>query len=208
MQVELNVPTSNEKADLTKAIFDALPSMIFVVDGDARIFEYNEAAGRLFAASREYAIKRRTGEILHCVHSLETPEGCGRAPACTDCVVRASIRQAADGARIVRQRVRIQLSLDGAVVSIFALITATPFEFQNRPMILLVIEDLKDISEIEKLIPICCVCRKIRTDEDSWVALETYFKNTWDADFSHGYCPECRSAELEKISVLQKQKSG
>jgi len=200
--------SSHEKTDLIKVIFDALPSMVFVVDEDARIHEYNEAAARLFEPLKDSALRRRTGDILHCVHSLESPQGCGLAPACGDCVIRASIRAAFEGTHVVRRRSRIQLSLGGKVADIFALVTASPLTYHDKPLALLVIEDLKDIAELQKLIPICCVCRKIRTEEDSWVALESYFKTTWDADFSHGYCPDCRRTELDKLKILQSKKTA
>lgn len=192
----------SEKTQLAKAIFDALPSMIFVVDEDARIYEYNEAAKRLFGASRNTVLQHRTGDILHCLHSTDNLQGCGRAPACKDCIVRNAIREAFQGAQVVRRRSRIQLNHHGEIADIFALITASPFSYQEKPLVLLVIEDIKDISELQELIPICCVCRKIRNDKESWVALETYFKNQWDTDFTHCYCPDCRQREMEKIKLM------
>jgi hypothetical protein len=35
----------------------------------------------LFGPDKQTVIKRRGGEVLHCVHAMKTPGGCGRAPA-------------------------------------------------------------------------------------------------------------------------------
>ena len=64
---------------------------------------------------------------------------------------------------------------------------------------LLVIEDISEIAELQRMIPICSICKKVRDDKKSWFRLEAYFKDHWDVDFSHGYCPECYKSEMEKI---------
>ena len=74
-------------------------------------------------------------------------------------------------------------------IEIYALITASPFSFQDRQLVLLVIEDISEIAELYRMIPICSVCGKVRDDKESWMRVEAYFKNNWDVDFSHGLCP-------------------
>ena len=77
----------NVKNDIFRTVFDAMPSLIFVVDNDVRIQEYNAAAADLLTAKRSTILKRRGGEVLHCLHAAEAPEGCGWAPFCKDCVI-------------------------------------------------------------------------------------------------------------------------
>src|ERR1017187_6006275 len=71
-----------------RMLFDAMPMPVFVMDEDVRILECNAAAARLFGPDKQTVVKRRGGEVLHCVHAVKVPEGCGRAPACPDCPVR------------------------------------------------------------------------------------------------------------------------
>jgi len=192
-----------EKSDLLRAVFDVLPSMVFVVDEDVRIQEYNTAASDLLMAERKTILKRRAGEILHCVHSTDVPEGCGRAPSCKECIVRNSVTEAFRGNRIVRRRMRLELDRAGNRVTLYALITASPFSFRERPHALLVIEDISEIAELHRLIPICSVCRKVRDDKESWMQVESYFKNSWDVDFTHGFCPDCLQVEMDKITLIK-----
>jgi len=198
--------TMNEsgKRDMLRAVFDALPSLVFVVDQDVRIQEYNAAASDLLMAERKTVLKRRTGEILHCIHSSEVVEGCGRSPSCKDCIIRNSVTEAFRGNRVVRRRTRIELIRDGNKIEIYALITASPFFFQERSHALLVIEDISEIAELYRIIPICSVCGKVRDDKESWMRVEAYFKNSWDVDFSHGYCPDCFKIEMDKIEACDK----
>ncbi|MDD5171365.1 MAG: PAS domain-containing protein [Syntrophales bacterium] len=188
-----------EKRDILRAVFDALPSLVFVVDRDVRIQEYNAAASDLLMADRKTVLKRRAGDILHCIHSSAVPEGCGRAPFCKNCVIRNCVTEAFQGDRVVRRRTRIELIRDGNRIEIYALITASPFSFQDRAQALLVIEDISEIAELHHIIPICAVCGKVRNDTESWMRVEAYFKKKWDVDFSHGYCPDCYKIEMDKL---------
>jgi hypothetical protein len=193
-----------EKRDMLMAAFNALPSLVLVVDEDVRIQDYNTAASELLMAERKTVLKRRAGEILHCIHSTDVPEGCGNAPSCKNCVVRNSVMEAFQGKRVVRHRARIELLREEKKIEIYALISAAPFSFQDRPLVLLVIEDISEIAELYRMIPICSVCRKVRDDKESWMALESYFKNNWDVDFTHGLCPDCYAIEREKLKSFIK----
>ena len=197
-----------EKRDMLRAVFDALPSLVFVVDQDVRIQEYNAAASDLMVAERKTVLKRRAGEILHCIHSSEVPEGCGRSPSCKDCIIRNSVTEAFQGNRVVRRRTRIELIRDANKIEIYALVTASPFSFQERSHALLVIEDISEIAELYRMIPICSVCGKVRDDKESWMRVEAYFKNNWDVDFSHGLCPDCYKIESDKLKSYIKAEQG
>jgi PAS domain-containing protein len=195
----------SEKTDILRVAFDAMPSLVFVVDQDVRIEEYNSAASELLLAERTTVLKQRAGEILHCVHSTEVPEGCGRGSTCNHCVVRNSVTEAFQGDRIVRRRAKMELIRSGENTEIYALITASPFAFQDRSLALLVIEDISELAELHRIIPICSVCKKVRDDKESWMRVESYFKDNWDVDFSHGYCPDCFKIEIDKLKALKPQ---
>jgi PAS domain S-box-containing protein len=55
--------------------------------------------------------------------------------------------------------------------------------------------DLRDaltkIKKLQGLLPICASCKKIRDDKGYWNQLETYIQDHSEAEFSHGFCPEC-----------------
>jgi hypothetical protein len=188
-------------------VFDALPSMIFVVDGDMRVQAYNAAAAELLVARDDAILKRRSGEVLGCLNACDSPRGCGRGPACSDCVVRNAVGKVFGGGRVVRQRAHLELNLAGRSVDLFAQVTASPFAFDGQELALLVIEDFSEIMELKRMIPICSVCKKIRDGASSWSRLEAYFKEQWDVDFSHGYCPECYRDAFSKLDAALPKKA-
>ncbi len=50
---------------------------------------------------------------------------------------------------------------------------------------------LDELKTLHGLLPICCNCKKIREDRNSWSQIEFYIAERSKATFSHTYCPEC-----------------
>jgi PAS domain S-box-containing protein len=72
--------------------------------------------------------------------------------------------------------------------------------YHGAPATLMVILDLsvtKRIEMYEKLLPVCCVCGKIRDDSGAeagageWERLDQYLSKHTDTQFSHTFCPIC-----------------
>lgn len=55
---------------------------------------------------------------------------------------------------------------------------------------------LRDVA-----LPICMYCKKIRSDNDYWQKLETFFCNHVDIMFSHGICPDCIKTAYRKMGI-------
>lgn len=53
------------------------------------------------------------------------------------------------------------------------------------------------IKAYENILPVCCVCKKIRDDsktepgQGEWMAVEKYLNQKGSIDITSGYCPEC-----------------
>jgi hypothetical protein len=47
------------------------------------------------------------------------------------------------------------------------------------------------VKVLSGLLPICAHCKKVRDDKGYWSQIETYVSMHSEADFSHGFCPEC-----------------
>lgn len=50
---------------------------------------------------------------------------------------------------------------------------------------------LAQIKVLRGLLPICAVCKKIRDDQGYWNRIEAYVSEHSEAEFTHGFCPEC-----------------
>jgi nitrate/nitrite-specific signal transduction histidine kinase len=53
---------------------------------------------------------------------------------------------------------------------------------------------LANVKTLSGLIPICSGCKKIRDDRGYWNQLEAYLERHSNADFTHGFCPECQKS--------------
>ncbi len=52
-------------------------------------------------------------------------------------------------------------------------------------------KSLDDVRKLERLLPICMYCKKVREDGDYWQEIESYIRQHTGTDFSHGICPAC-----------------
>ena len=127
-----------------RVLFDAMPMPVFVVDKNVSIFDYNAAAAALVGKDKKLVIRRRGGDVLNCVHSMEGPKGCGSAPACRDCMVRKSVRSAARGRRVVRRSAQMELVRNGKTAKVNLRVSCQPFTYDRSSFILLVLEGLND----------------------------------------------------------------
>lgn len=48
-----------------------------------------------------------------------------------------------------------------------------------------------EINTLRGILPICSHCKKIRTGEGYWTAIESYISKHSEAEFSHGMCQDC-----------------
>jgi GAF domain-containing protein len=60
-------------------------------------------------------------------------------------------------------------------------------------------EYLDELQSLRGLIPICAQCKKIKDSDGYWNSIEKYLINHPEADFTHGYCPECAKKIMDEI---------
>jgi len=70
----------------------------------------------------------------------------------------------------------------------------------------LVSERTAEIKTLHGILPICANCKKIRTDDGAWQALESYISQHTDAQFSHGICADCIQDLYPGIQHKRQQK--
>ncbi len=125
---------------LHRVLFDAMPLPVFVVDGDVNILEYNAAAARLLDQKMPPGKHHRGGDVLHCLHATETPEGCGCAPVCADCELRAAVLAASQGKAVKRQWAEMELLQHGTPTKVSLRVSCQPFTYEKSSFVLLVLE--------------------------------------------------------------------
>jgi CheY-like chemotaxis protein len=58
---------------------------------------------------------------------------------------------------------------------------------------------LAEVNQLNKLLPICSFCRKVRDDKDYWENVEGYILQHTSTTFSHGVCPACFDAHYAPV---------
>jgi sigma-B regulation protein RsbU (phosphoserine phosphatase) len=52
-------------------------------------------------------------------------------------------------------------------------------------------EALANVKQLQRLLPICSYCKRIRDDQNYWQQVESYITIHSGVQFSHGFCPDC-----------------
>lgn len=53
---------------------------------------------------------------------------------------------------------------------------------------------LERVRTLERLLPICMYCKRVRKDPTYWQEIDEYIYLQTGTDFSHGICPDCLAA--------------
>jgi len=181
----------SEKETLMRSILDAFPCAVLVLDENLEIIDFNKASESLTGKNRDLLLQKLCGEIIGCIRETESEDGCGTTQFCTECLVRNSVMEAWEGNKVVRRREVMRLLRGGDTVKMHLLITASPFHYEDRLLVLLAIEDVTKIMDLGGLLPICSHCKKIRNDREYWENIEEYMSVHTGVLFSHGICPDC-----------------
>jgi len=58
---------------------------------------------------------------------------------------------------------------------------------------------LDEIKILKGVLPICCMCKRIRDEEGYWRDLEDYIHGRSGAEFTHGLCPVCFETTMRHL---------
>lgn len=177
--------------DYFKVVFDNLPTSLFVVNCDFKILNLNPAAKELFGIASDVILQRLCGQIVHCLHAIESEGGCGSTAFCPDCVIRNAVESSCKGEFVKKSKYKMKIQQGNDVSDVWMIVSTSPLNYKDEKFVLLAIEDITEIIELKRLLPICSNCSKIRNDEQYWESVSDYFKKHEGFEFTHSVCPEC-----------------
>jgi PAS domain-containing protein len=179
---------------LIAEILDAYPAPTLVVDEDVRILFASRSARGYLRLSREDVpaiLLQRGGQVLRCLNAEIVADGCGRAPACRQCVIRNSVQAAFERGTVHREKAFLQLRDGAETVERYFLVSARAVRYEGYLIAVLMLEDISELVQLKKILPICMGCGQIRNAAGQWQKLPLYLKEQADVDVSHGVCPTC-----------------
>ncbi|MBW2193835.1 MAG: hypothetical protein JRF27_08630 [Deltaproteobacteria bacterium] len=187
--------------DIFETVLDAVPSPILIVDDNIRIHGYNLAAAPLFEKEPERALRMKCGDAFYCIHSEETPAGCGGGEACKKCVIRSAVSESYQGDKVVRKKTEMQLVTGNGEKPVQMLVTTAPLKYRDRSLVILTLEDVTELTALRGILPICAGCKKIRDDNEYWENVESYLEKRTEVQFTHGICPDCTKKLYPSIDM-------
>ena len=97
--------------------------------------------------------------------------------------------------RHVQNRAVVVSDGSGAVVRMVGTsldITERKLAEENQATLLRELQaSVAEVKVLQGILPICASCKRIRTEEGRWDAVESYVRERTNAEFSHGICPDC-----------------
>jgi len=169
-------------------VLDVLPAILLIVDIDVRLKYANSFGESLVGKHYSEALNGRVGDLLHCVHSNEGPSGCGSGASCNNCRLRSNVKSVIIEKKRIREEGEI-LTREGIRYAI--MINASLITVEKEEAVMLYLEDLREISQLRDLIPICMKCHKIRNSDSYWQSVEAYLQEHTGGDVTHGLCDDC-----------------
>lgn len=183
-------------------ILKNMPLAVMIVNNDVRVQGLNEAAQEFLCISGEEAHLQKCGDVLKCIHARGAG-GCGGATICSKCVLRKSVLESLEGRAVSRNKGKFDVIVDGEVKRWILLVTASPIIFENKRMVIILVEDVSLITQLQGLLPICSTCHCIRDDQGDWHSLQNYLIANSEAELTHDICPIC-SKKLYTQHALNK----
>jgi PAS domain S-box-containing protein len=119
-------------------IFNAVPSILVILNRQRQIVFANQALLGLPGASEENVYGRRPGEVLHCVHAAENEAGCGTTEFCRTCGAVKAILSSLHGEKSVKECRIIQQ--DGSALDLE--VSASPLTVNGELFTIFAVRDI------------------------------------------------------------------
>jgi DNA-binding response OmpR family regulator len=59
------------------------------------------------------------------------------------------------------------------------------------------------VKQLAGLLPICCICKKVRDDKNYWHQVESFVARHSEATFTHSYCPDCLNKLMTEVETME-----
>lgn len=172
-------------------LLDIFPSPVLIINHAGIVTKINNAAAKVFGVNNQAVIMMPGGAVINCINAGDVGESCGNTEECKHCIFRNSFLKAMEGEKVVQNQGEIIRVENDREQYMQVMATASLFSLDSETNILLVIEDISELSLLRKILPICSDCKKIRNDDDYWQSVEEYMANNLHLKFTHGLCPDC-----------------
>lgn len=141
---------SQERENL-KAIFDAVPVCMMLVDVNIVIRNVNNVLSKLVDKNESQLIGVQPGDGLCCIYAIDDEKGCGHGPKCSSCVIRnASETVLKTGQPQHNIETQVTLIVNDRQIEPWLNISAEPVTLQEKPHVILTLQNISNRKDNEK----------------------------------------------------------
>jgi CheY-like chemotaxis protein len=149
-RAEVEQALRDERAELS-AVYEHTPVLMVLLDEALQVKKANATATRFGGHSAGGLSGTRMGEVLRCIHALDTPEGCGFGPACKQCTVRRTLLRTYERrSGYFGIEASVPIREGGVGRERFFVLSTVPLELQGRPHVVASLQDINAQKEKEQ----------------------------------------------------------
>lgn len=131
-------------------IFSAAPVGLLLLDRDTFITRINQTAVDFVLGDPVRMIGKLVGGGLGCVHSTESPKGCGFGINCPDCPLRNGLESVlSSGQSIKGTEINLTLLIGDKLQEHCLRVNAEPIEIDGKQLAIVAIDDISDRKKME-----------------------------------------------------------
>lgn len=145
-QSGLEIEELKQKERELSTILAEAPLFMMIVNRRRQVQNVSHAILKFTHQRKEKVLGLRGGEVLRCVHHLDSSQGCGFGPDCSACTVRRIVQEAIDTGHF-HSKVPAKLSFIGDTLDERSLLVSTaPLNTPDKQVIVFV----EDVTEQDK----------------------------------------------------------
>lgn len=136
-----------ESSEFLWALFNDIPSSVFVIDKENRIRFFNESFKKLFNADEFNSVNKLCGDVLGCEFQLKEGEICGTTSDCLKCKFKSNFIKGFVNKNATKEKINRVFEIGNVkTIKHFTFINKL-IHFNNQEMQLVIIDDITDQVE-------------------------------------------------------------
>lgn len=142
--------TPSESSEFLWALFNNIPSAIFVIDKNNKIHFFNDAFKNLFEADEFNSINKLCGEVIGCEFQLKEGQICGHTSACEKCAFRNNFIKGFIGDKVLKEKISREFEIKNIKTKKHFTFINKLVHYKNEEMQLVIIDDITEQVEQRK----------------------------------------------------------
>lgn len=136
LRVMLGVP-------LVQDVINAIPLPVSVLNDKGQVILTNRQWDRELDADPNFSYGKRHGELFHCIHQSDGPDGCATSSSCAACGAGECIFESLQSQQQVTREFHLHRETSTGTDVVDRVVTASPIKVDDRDFTVFVVSDCR-----------------------------------------------------------------